>query len=88
MRRNVIEKDVCVQEAEIIKKIGSNKTNEKTFDNGIFIYENGKAIELCGFYTYRGELCILDRGMDNNFSSYSVDNKTIIHSAIITNKYK
>lgn len=86
--RRYVKKEVSVQEAEIIEKIGSNKTTEKTFDDDVFIYENGKAIGLCGFYTYRGELCIIDRGMDNNFSEYSTDNKAIIHTAIMTNKYK
>lgn len=85
--RRYVNKEISAQEAEIIKKIGTNKTTEKTF-NDVFIFEKGKAIELCGFYTYRGEVCIIDRGMDNNFSDYNSENKTIIHNAIMTNKYK
>jgi hypothetical protein len=90
MRRNKAPeaKGISEQEAEIIKKIGSNKTSEKTFYDGIFINDDGVQVELLAFYTYRGEVCILDRGMDVNFSSYSTANKNIIHSAIMNNKYK
>jgi len=75
-------------EAEILSKIGNNKTNEKTFNDGIFIDEPTHN-EILGFYTYRGEVCILDGlGMDVTFSSYSEKNQNIIHTAIIANKYE
>lgn len=78
-------------EAEILKKIGDNKTNEKTFEDGIFTIDTAvdEGSQLCGFYTYRGEVCILDGlGMDVCFSSYEDKNKAIIHEAIMANKYK
>lgn len=74
-------------EQDILEKIGNNKTNEKTFDNGVFIDEPSRN-ELLGFYTYKGEVCILDGlGMDVTFSSYSEKNQTVIHSAIMSGKY-
>ena len=75
-------------EAEIITKIGRNKPNSKTFNDGIFI-DDPKSNEILGFYTYKGEVYILDGlGMDVPFSDYSEKNQTIIHSAIMSNKYK
>ncbi len=73
-----------LQEKELIVKLGRNKTTEKTFNNGIFV----DGIQLLGFYTYRGEVCVLDTTMmDNDFKSYSDENKTIIYNAIMSNKY-
>ena len=75
-------------EQDIIAKIGDNKTREKAFSDGIFIDEP-KRNELVGFYTYRGEACILDGlGMDVSFSEYSEKTQAIIHAAIMSNKYK
>lgn len=75
-------------EKEILKKIGDNKTKEKTFYDKIFIDEP-KFNEILGFYTYKKEVCILDGfGMDVAFSSYSEKNKKTIYDAIMLNKYK
>jgi len=77
----------CVLEAEILTKIGDNKTKEKNFHDGI-ILKGDVRNELLGFYTYRGDVCILDGlGMDVEFSSYSDENKKIIHEAIMNDKY-
>lgn len=74
-------------EQDILEKIGRNKTNEKSFNNGVFIDDPSRN-ELLGFYTYKGEVCILDGlGMDVTFSSYSEKNQTVIHDAIMSNKY-
>lgn len=86
-RRNTISKNNSPQEDDIIKKIGANKTNEKTFDDGIFVTEDGEKSELLGFYTYRGEVCILDSGMDRDFKSYNQDNQDIIYNAIMNDQY-
>lgn len=75
-------------ESEILKKIGDNKTNEKSFTESVIIDEP-EINRVCGFYTYRGDVCILDSlGMDSVFSSYSEKNQLIIHTAIMANKYK
>lgn len=75
-------------ESDIIAKIGRNKTNEKSFIGNIFIDEPSYN-QIIGFYTYRGEVCILDGlGMDVTFSNYSEKNQTIIHVAIMSNKYE
>jgi hypothetical protein len=72
-------------EQEIINKIGKNKTTEKHFNDGVKISSG----ELLGFYTYKGEVCILDCfGMDVNFSSYDAKDQKIIHEAIMNNKWK
>ena len=78
-----------LQEKELIVKLGRNKTKEKAFNDGIFIInEVYDRIQLLGFYTYRGEVCVLDTTMmDNDFKSYSDENKTIIYNAIMSNKY-
>jgi hypothetical protein len=81
------KKITCPLEMEILTKIGNNKTNEKTFHDGI-ILKGDEINELLGFYTYRGDVCILDGlGMDVEFSSYSDENKVIIHEAIMNDKY-
>lgn len=81
-------KGASQMEQDILDKIGNNKTKEKAFSDGIFIDEP-KRNEIVGFYTYRGEACILDGlGMDVSFSTYSEKTQTIIHSAIMSNKYK
>ena len=86
---NTMEENGSTQmEQDIIAKIGDNKTREKAFSDGIFIDEP-KRNELVGFYTYRGEACILDGlGMDVSFSAYSEKTQAIIHAAIMSNKYK
>jgi hypothetical protein len=84
MRKYKQEEEQSLQEKELIAKLGRNKTTEKTFNNGIFV----DGIELLGFYTYRGEVCILDSiGLDNDFKEYSDENKIIIYNAIMSNKY-
>jgi tRNA pseudouridine-54 N-methylase len=75
-------------ESKIIKKIGDNQTDEMTFNNGIFVDEPNKN-ELLGFYTYEGEVYILDGlGMDVPFSDYSQKNKETIYKAIMFNLYE
>ena len=77
----------CTLEMDILKKIGDNKTKEKTFNDGIKL-KSDETNELLGFYTYKGEVCVLDgKGMDNTFSSYCDDDKAIIHKAIISDKF-
>lgn len=86
-RRNTNEHVPCEYEKEILDKIGKNKTNEKTFNDGVFIDEP-EHNQLLGFYTYRGQVFILDGlGMDVNFSEYTENTKKIIHSNIINNNY-
>lgn len=86
-RKNIIQHASCEYEKEILDKIGRNKTNEKTFNNSIFINEP-EHNELLGFYTYRGQVCILDGlGMDVNFSEYTEETRKIIHDNIINNNY-
>jgi len=75
-------------ESDIIAKIGRNNTNEKSFIGNIFIDEPSYN-QIIGFYTYRGEVCILDGlGMDVTFSTYSEKNQNIIHEVIMSNKYE
>lgn len=84
-RRNINQYVGCELECEIINKIGKNKTNEKFFTKDIFINK----YSLLGFYTHRGQLCILDgEGMDVNFNTYSDIEKTLIHKAIMNNEYE
>ena len=72
-------------EQKIIQKIGDNKTTEKTFNDGFFVE---KTIQLLGFYTYKGEVCILDStGMDVNFSEYSEKDQKVIYNAIMNNHW-
>lgn len=86
-RRNTNQHVPCKYEKEILDKIGNNKTNEKTFNYGVFIDEPERN-ELLGFYTYRGQVCILDGlGMDVNFSEYTEETRKIIHGNIINNNY-
>ena len=86
-RRNTERHIPCKYEKEILDKIGNNKTNEKTFNDGVFIDEP-EPNQLLGFYTYRGRVCILDGlGMDANFSEFTEDTKKIIHGNIINNNY-
>jgi hypothetical protein len=86
-RRNKEQHVQCEYEKEILDKIGNNKTNEKTFNDGIFIAEPTPN-QLLGFYTYRGQVCILDGlGMDVSFSEYNEETKKIIHSNIVNNNY-
>lgn len=86
-KRNIEQHIPCEYEKEILDKIGKNTTNEKTFNDGVFIDEPEKN-ELLGFYTYKGEVCILDGlGMDICFSEYTEKTKKIIHSNILNNNY-
>jgi hypothetical protein len=88
MRKNKEQHIANQMESDIIQKIGNNKTKEKSFNEGIFIDEPTRN-QMCGFYTWRGEVCILDGlGMDVTFSSYSEKNQIIIHSSIMSNKYE
>ena len=86
-RRNTEPKHIpCNLEKEILDMIGDNKTNEKTFNDGVFI--DGDT-QLLGFYTYRGQVCILDdMGNDTFFSEYPDKIKSIIHQNIIGKNYE
>lgn len=75
---------------EIIKKIGDNKTKDKNFTNDVKITQNdGTKTYALGFYTYRGEVCILDGlGMDITFDEYDTKTQNLIHQEIISGNYK
>ena len=84
MRKNKIYVG-CELEEEITAKIGKNKTNEKVFTQEIRD-ENDNM--LLSFYTYRGEVCVIDEEMmDVNFNTYSEETKKIIHEQIMNEKY-
>lgn len=84
-RRNTNKYIPCGLESDIITKIGNNKTREKTFKGNIHINNN---LELLGFYTYRGMVCVLDSSMmDVDFSEYDEQDQKIIHNAIMNNQY-
>ena len=87
MPRKYKPKQTSTLEQEIINKVGNNKTKEKTFNNNIFVDEPTRN-QILGFYTYRGEVFILDGlGMDVDFSSYNEKNKTIIYQEIMKTNY-
>lgn len=76
-------------EKEIITKIGDNKTKEYQFDTGISLTDED-GIKTIGyeFYTYRGQVCILDdQGMDIVFGAYEIRTQKRIHKEIISGNY-
>lgn len=87
--KSVINESNNDLEADIINKIGRNKENEKTFNDGVYVTgEEDEMIELLGFYTYRGEVAILDSlGMDNGFNTYSLEDQKTIHDAIMNDNW-
>ena len=76
-------------EKEIIEKIGSNKTKEYQLKNELnLVQKDGLQTKTFSFYTYRGEVCILDnQGMDVNFSEYKLKSQKLIHSEIMSGNY-
>jgi len=77
-------------EKEIIAKIGANKTREYQFNTELNLVEkDGLQTRTFSFYTYRGQVCILDdQGMDVNFSEYKLKSQKLIHSEIMAGNYK
>jgi hypothetical protein len=77
-------------EKEIINKIGNNKTKEYHFDNELdLVDKDGEKTKAYSFYTYRGQVCILDdQGMDVTFDNYQLKSQNLIHSEIIAGNYQ
>ena len=76
-------------EKEIISKVGNNKTREYQLKNELDLVEkDGLQTKTFSFYTYRGQVCILDnQGMDVNFSEYKLKSQKLIHKEIMAGNY-
>ena len=51
--------------------------------------KDGEKTKAYSFYTYRGQVCILDdQGMDVTFDNYQLKSQKLIHSEIIAGNYQ
>lgn len=77
-------------EAQIIEKVGRNKTKEKGFTNDFSVTDSDEETNTAlGFYTYRGELYILTGdGMDTPFQEFDEESQKKIFKEITNDNYK
>jgi hypothetical protein len=72
---------------DILKKVGINSTGDGEFTNDDLEFDEvtlSDGTKTCSFYTYQGEICILDdQGQDNDYEDYSEEDKVIIYNAIM-----
>ena len=73
---------------EIVNKITMPK-HEYQFNTELDLVEkDGLKTKTFSFYTYRGQVCILDdQGMDVTFDNYQLKSQKLIHSEIMTGNY-
>jgi hypothetical protein len=75
---------LCDLEKNLLDRIGNNKTRDREFDDGVYVNdEDSERVELVSYYTWRGQLFIVDAWMqDNPFRLYADKDKKIISDAI------
>lgn len=76
-------------EKEIISKVVNNK-REYQFNTELNLVEkDGLKTKTFSFYTYRGQVCILDdQGMDVTFDNYQLKSQKLIHKEIMAGNYQ
>lgn len=79
-----------ILEDKIVDKVGMDETLDKYFVEELELSEeNGEISFAKGFYTYEGNVYIIDSNeMDVAFEDYDDENQQIIYTAIISNNYE
>lgn len=81
MKKKKEQHQPCILEAEILDKRGKTNLEEVCIDVSI---DEPETNEVLSFYTYHGQVCILDGlGMDVYFSNYTPETRKIIYDAIM-----
>lgn len=76
-------------EKEIINKIGCPKHEYDFYSDLNLVEKDGLQTRSFSFYTYRGQLCLLDdQGMDVTFDNYTLKSQELIHKEIINGNYR
>lgn len=73
---------------DILKKFGTNSTGTGEYANDDLVFPQVKLSDgskSWSFYTYKGDICILDdRGMDNDFDDYSIEDQTLLYNVMMS----